>query len=94
MMRGLFLCTLCLLAACGTSPAWPDLPATGTDTDASPPALVPLGPILAQAQAMAPQDPSGSLNTRMAALDARANALHAPVITESEAARLAPGQLQ
>lgn len=77
-----------LLAACAPFPALETMQA-----DAGPmapfPALVPLDPVLAQADALGPgQDPAAALQGRAAALEARADALRGPVVDAETRARM------
>lgn len=78
-----------LLSACAGFPAL-DARMTEADRTAPWPALVPLGPVLAAADARAgAPPPAGDLPARIAALNARAAALRGPVIDAATAARIA-----
>ncbi|KIQ69905.1 hypothetical protein [Wenxinia marina] len=57
----------------------------------APPPLVPLGPLLSQADAPGTPDPGPALSGRAAALNARAAALRRPVLSPAEARRLSGG---
>jgi hypothetical protein len=84
------LAPFALLALTACAPA-PDLGGRLSDADrtAPYPALVPLGPLLAAADASGTVLPPGnSLDTRIARLSARAAILRAPVLTSADRARL------
>ena len=85
-MRPLLL-VLPVLAACAQFPAL-DAQLTAADRAAPYPALIPLGPLLARADAMG-SAPAPSPEQRVAALAARAAALRRPVLTPADRARLA-----
>lgn len=83
------LCFAPLLAACAAFPAL-DTRMTAADRAAPIPALVPLGPLLAAADARgAQQQPPADLAGRVAALAARAAALRGPVLDAATADRIA-----
>ena len=84
-MRPLLL--LPLLAACAAPPDL-GLPPAG---DGTPPPLVPLGPILAAADAPSAPDPGPALAAEGAGLEARAEALRGPVIAGADRERLQQG---
>ena len=89
-MRRLALFLPALLAACTTFPAI-DAVVPAADRRAAPPALVPLAPLLAQAEASSGVDPvavSRDVNARIAALRARAARLAGPVIEPATRARM------
>jgi len=85
-MRRPALILFVLLAACARPPAL-DARLTEADRLAPYPAPVPLGPLLALADA-ASVAPSGDLSGRIAALAARAGALRGPVIDPATTARM------
>ncbi len=85
MRRPALLLLLCL-AACARPPAL-DARLSEADRSAPYPAPVPLGPLLALADA-APMAPAGDLSGRVAALVARASALRGPVIDAATVARI------
>lgn len=80
---------LLILALAGCA-AFPELDARLTEADrtAAPPALLPLGPLLAAADGIA-ATPAPDLSARIRALDARAAALRGPVIDAGGADRIA-----
>ena len=80
------LAPLLLLAACAEFPAL-DARLAG-EAEAAPPALLPLGPLLARADLLAGAAPPGGLEARAAALAARAAALRGAVLSPEERARL------
>ena len=84
-MRALLL-TL-VLASCAQFPAL-DARLTEADRAAPYPALIPLGPLLAQADALG-TSVAPSLDLRIARLSGRAAALRGPVLTGADRARLA-----
>lgn len=89
---GIASALLLALSACAEFPA---LDAAESDAAARAPypALVPLGPLLdvATAEEPAPDAIIAGLPGRAAALEARADALRAPVIPEDDRQRLAQG---
>ncbi|KIN64501.1 hypothetical protein Z946_3393 [Sulfitobacter noctilucicola] len=85
----------CFGLGMGACTQFPDLDSTQTaEIDAAAyPALVPLEPLLAQAQTTGP-DPvqtQGALDARLSALRARANGLRGTVLTNAEKERLRAG---
>lgn len=77
------------LSACADFPAL-DARMTEADRNAPFPGLVPLGPLLAAADARAGSPPpAADLPGRIAALNARAAALRGPVIDAATTARIA-----
>ena len=74
--------TLLLLVACA------DLPEIGSGAPGPYPELVPLGPVIAAAEAPGRADPAPELGARVAALEARAARLRRPAIGAAERARL------
>ena len=74
------------LAACAQFPAL-DTRLTDADRAAPYPALIPLGPLLAQTDAMGTAAPPDQ-TARIAALADRAAALRRPVLTPADRARL------
>ena len=85
MRRPVLILVLCL-AACARPPAL-DARLTDADRSAPYPAPVPLGPLLALADA-ASVAPPADLSARVAALAARAGALRGPVIDAATTARM------
>lgn len=84
---------LILVAACAQAPELPG--DQSPDVQNAPyPALVPLAPILAAAALPGETDPSGTLDSRAAALNARGAALRGPVIDATTQARLDSTALQ
>jgi len=86
-MRRAALALVMLLSACAEFPAL-DARMSEADRSAAYPALIPLGPLLAQADAAALAPPP-DLTSRIAGLTARAAALRGAVLTPAEQARLA-----
>ncbi len=76
-----------LLAGCAGAPTLPG-DATDADRNAPYPVLVPLGPILAAAAVPGTPDPSAGIDARVAALNARADALRGPVLDPATASAL------
>lgn len=78
------------LSACVQAPRLPQDGIARSETAAYP-ALVPLGPILAQAAIPTEPDPTMALDDRASALDTRANALRGQVIDTDTLGRLTGG---
>ena len=77
------------LAGCGASIS-PDARFGPTDPDAPYPQLIPLGPLLAEA-ALIGQQASPDLDSRIAALSARAATLRRPIIDRATRERMMTG---
>ena len=88
MARATALCLL--LCACAQFPQI-DARVPASDQVGPPPPLLPLGPILAMADAPGATDPAAELVERQARLAARAAALRGPVLSAEHARRLAEG---
>ena len=84
------LAPLLLLAACAEPPAVTAVNArlSGEVRAAAAPPLLPLGPLLAAVDARAPAPQAGNLAGRIARLEARAEALRAPVLDPADRRRL------
>ena len=76
-----------LLGACAALPALP--PHDDAAAQSAPyPALIPLGPVLAQAAGTGAPAPTADVEARLSALAARAAALRGPVVGDATSARL------
>ena len=81
-MRVPLLASALFLAGCA------ELPEVGSRAPGPYPELVPLGPVIAAAEAPGRVDPAPELDARVAALEARAAGLRRPAISAEERARL------
>lgn len=90
-MRPIFVLISCalVLGACAQPPVF-DHPHGQPAAQSSPPDLVPLAPLLAQAEARSRTSAPvlADMNGRLAALRARAAGLRGPVIPSAQAARM------
>ncbi|KHA52901.1 hypothetical protein [Sulfitobacter geojensis] len=94
MKRALPLClTAALLTGCTQFPEL-DRTQSATLEAADYPALVPIEPLLARAAATTtdPVQTEGNLNSRLAGLRARANAMRGAVLSDAEKRRLESGR--
>ncbi|SHJ15200.1 hypothetical protein [Wenxinia saemankumensis] len=90
MPRRLAPLPVLLLCACAAAPGI-EARLPGVAEVGPPPALAPLGPILAAADRPGAADPAPALSGRIGALNARAAALRGPVLPAPAAARIAGG---
>jgi len=94
-MKRRFFTLILLVPALGACTQFPDLDHTQTTRleNADYPALVPIEPILARASAPSvdPAREQAALNSRLAALRARASRMRGSVLTGAEKQRLANG---
>lgn len=84
------LVLMALLAACARFPVLDDM-AANADAIAPFPRLIPLAPLIAQADALANLPPPPSQEGRISALNARAAALRGPIIDPDTRARMQAG---
>jgi hypothetical protein len=90
IMRRFSLSLLTLLTACAQFPALDQI-ANQADHNAPYPALIPLAPLIAQANGLRGTAPDISVDGRIATLNARAAALRGGIIDPATRARMQAG---